>query len=57
MRFRILKELDWDGKHYKPGDVLEIREDHPRLGAMVRARHMMYDATVPDGKREAAKSR
>ena len=41
------KEFDWDGRRYVEGDVIEIPEEHPRVGAMVSARFITYDPTLP----------
>ena len=55
MRVRALREFDWGGITYRPGDVLEIKEDHPRLGGLFQARTVIYDATLPspDDKKPA----
>ena len=47
MRCRVLREFTWDGIVYQPGNKLEIPDGHPRLDAMVRARSVTYDATLP----------
>ena len=39
MLFRARKPLQWDGVHYKPGDVLEIEDGHPRIRAMLEQSH------------------
>ncbi len=45
MLFRVKKPFDWDGSSYKPGDVIDIPENHPRLGGMLQGRHILYDAS------------
>lgn len=56
MRFLVMKEFDWDGIHYSPGTKIEIPDNHPRLGTMISARFLTYDASGPspdDERREA----
>jgi len=35
MRFRVLKQFDWDGRRYERGGSIRINDSHPRVGAMI----------------------
>ena len=47
MRLRVVRELDWAGRRYKPGDVLVVRENHPRTGGLIKGEHVVYDCSMP----------
>ena len=47
MRFRVIKQLDWAGNRYQIGSVLDIPENHRRLGGLVRGGFVIYDASLP----------
>jgi len=47
MRFRVLKELDWAGKRYSAGEVLDLPESERRIGGLVRGGFIRYDCTLP----------
>ena len=47
MRFRVLKKLDWAGLRYPPMAIIDIDENHPRIGALVRTGFVVYDAGLP----------
>ena len=43
MLFRVRKPLQWNKVNYKPGELLEIEDGHPRIRAMVeQSRHIEY---------------
>jgi len=47
MRFRVLKTLDWAGKRYQIGSVINIPESERRIGGLVRGGFICYDAGLP----------
>ena len=42
-RYKIIKPFTWDGRELGRGDHLELPDDHPRIGSMVKHRYMVYD--------------
>ncbi len=45
IRFRVLKDMTWDGERLEAGDAVQIAEGHPRLGIENwRKRFLAYDA-------------
>ena len=45
MLFRVRREFTWDGKTYRPGEVIDIPEGHPRLTGLIQGRWIIYDAS------------
>ncbi len=52
-RYKALKAFTWDGVLVRRGKTVDIRDDHPRIGAMVRAKFMVYDGPANLGAVEA----
>jgi len=43
MVFRVRKTLTWAGQQLMPGDLVEIDENHPRIGVLVgQSHHLEY---------------
>lgn len=48
MYFRVKKQLNWDGKIYSPGDIIDIPEGNPRLEGLHLGGFLYYDCCAPD---------
>ena len=42
-RYKALKIFDWAGRTVRRGETVDIADDHPRIGVMVRAKYMVFD--------------
>ena len=48
MFFRVKKDLRWDGRDYQLGDIVDIQEGNPRIGGLMMAGIIFYDACAPN---------
>ena len=47
MFFRVKKDLRWDGREYRRGDIVDIQEGNPRIEGLMMAGIIFYDACAP----------
>lgn len=47
MKFTVLKEFTWAGQELKVGDAVDIPDESPKIGSLVRAKFIRFGDTPP----------